>query len=106
MSVAHSEKKGIVLARSSKVTPETKKRSKERRTETETRKLHYVMKLPCFIEYLRYYTKAMHYCRTLIIRNNYYNFMFIILRNMIVNLLKKTGNTYGTLLREALQVFD
>lgn len=48
--MAHEEKKGIVLARNSEVTPETKKPAKERRTETKTRKLHYVMKLPCFIE--------------------------------------------------------
>jgi len=57
--VAHREKKGIVLAESSKVIPETKKRAKERRTETETRKLHYVMKLTCFIERYVCHTKTV-----------------------------------------------
>lgn len=72
--MAHREKKGIVLARNSKVAPETKKRAKERSTETETRKLHYVMKLPCFIERYVCHTKGMstHCCRTLIVRARFY----------------------------------
>lgn len=49
------------------------------------------MKLPCFIERYVRYTKAMYiyYYRMLITCDNYYDFIFIALRNMIVNLHKK-----------------
>lgn len=97
--MAHREKKGIVPARNSKVTPETKKRAKER-TETETRKLHYVMKLPCFIERYVCHTKAiyMHCCRTLIIRARFY---FRHVKKNDCKPIKHTGNAHGTSLREA-----